>query len=117
MNNICTPVVLLVIGANLSRLPLKKIFCDVQLYIFSFLRLLIAPCVVALLYHLCGMSDDYVIFFTIMASLPTAAVTAMFAEIYDMRPDYASKTVGMSTALSMFTIPVAVVLCNLILKL
>ena len=117
MNNICTPVVLLVIGANLSRLPLKKIFCDVQLYIFSFLRLLIAPCVIALIYHFCGMSDDYVIFFTVMASLPTAAVTAMFSEIYDMRPDYASKTVGMSTALSMFTIPVAVVLCNLIIKL
>ena len=29
--------------------------------------------------------------------------------------DYAAKTVGMSTALSMFTIPVAVVLCNLII--
>lgn len=117
MNNICTPIVLLVIGANLSRLPLKELFCDAQLYIFSALRLLAAPCLIALLYHLCGMSDDFVIFFTIMASLPTAAVTAMFAEIYDMRPDYASKAVGMSTALSMFTIPVSVLLCNWIIGL
>ncbi|MBQ8578839.1 MAG: AEC family transporter [Clostridia bacterium] len=117
MNNICTPIVLLVIGANLSRLPLKEIFLDAQMYIFSFLRLLAAPTLIALVYHLCGMSDDRVIFFTIMASLPTAAVTAMFAEIYDLRPDYASKTVGMSTLLSMFTIPVAVAICNLILKI
>ncbi|MBQ7982709.1 MAG: AEC family transporter [Clostridia bacterium] len=117
MNNICTPIVLLVIGASLSRLPLKEIFLDVQMYIFAFLRLLAAPALVALIYHFCGMSDDRVIFFTIMASLPTAAVTAMFAEIYDLRPDYASKTVGMSTLLSMFTIPVAVAVCNLILKL
>ncbi len=117
MNNICTPIVLLVIGSNLSRLPLKQIFLDAQLYIFSFLRLLVAPTLIALLYHFIGMSDDRVIFFTIMASLPTAAVTAMFAEIYDMRPDYASKTVGMSTLLSMFTIPVAVAICNLVLKL
>ncbi len=117
MNNICTPIVLLVIGANLSRLPLKEIFLDVQLYIFSFLRLLAAPTLIALLYHFSGMSDDRVIFSCIMASLPTAALTAMFAEIYDLRPDYASKTVGMSTLLSMFTIPIAVAICNLLLKL
>ena len=117
MNNICTPIVLLVIGANLSRLPLKAIFLDAQMYIFSFLRLLAAPTLIALIYHLCGIPDDRVIFFTIMASLPTAAVTTMFAEIYDLRPDYASKTVGMSTLLSMFTIPVAVAICNLILKI
>ncbi|MBP3919210.1 MAG: AEC family transporter [Clostridia bacterium] len=117
MNNICTPIVLLVIGANLARLPLKEIFLDVQMYIFAILRLLAAPTLIALLYHICGMSDDRVVFFTIMASLPTAAVTAMFAEIYDLRPDYASKTVGMSTLLSMFTIPVAVAICNVIIKL
>ncbi len=117
MNNICTPIVLLVIGSNLSRLPLKQIFLDAQLYIFSFLRLLVAPTLIALIYHFAGMPDDRVIFFSIMASLPTAAVTAMFAEIYDMRPDYASKTVGMSTLLSMFTIPVAVAICNLVLTL
>lgn len=117
MNNICTPIVLLVIGANLSRLPLKEIFLDIQMYIFAFLRLLAAPTLIALIYHFAGMSDDRVIFFTIMASLPTAAVTAMFAEIYDLRPDYASKTVGMSTLLSMFTIPVAVAICNVILQL
>ena len=117
MNNICTPIVLLVIGANLSRLPLKKIFLDLQLYFFSFLRLLAAPCLIALIYHLCGMEDSLVIFFCVMAALPSASMSVMFAEIYDMRPDYAAKTVGISTLLSMFTIPVAVLLCDLILKI
>jgi len=117
MNHICTPLVLLVIGANLSRLPLKKIFLDLQLYVFSFLRLLAAPCLIALIYHIGGMEDSLVIFFCVMASLPSASLSVMFAEIYDMRPDYAAKTVGVSTVLSMFTIPVAVLLCSLILKI
>ena len=63
--------------------------------------------------NLCGISMDN----PVIPASGTFGYGYEFAEIYDMRPDYASKTVGMSTALSMFTIPVAVVLCNLILKL
>ena len=117
MNSICTPLVLLVIGANLHRLPLKKVFCNVRLYIFAALRLLAAPTLVALIYHFAGMSDDRVIFFTAMAALPTAAMTVVFAELYDERPDLASQTVGMSTVLSMLTIPVAVLIGKLIVLL
>ncbi len=116
MNNLCTPLVLLVIGANLSRLPLGKIFCNVRLYLFSALRLLVAPFLIACIYHLIlRMPDERVMFFTVMAALPTAAVAVMFAELYDERPDLAAQTVGMSTLLSMLTIPIAVALCNLIL--
>ncbi|MCQ2431771.1 MAG: AEC family transporter [Clostridia bacterium] len=117
MNNICTPLVLLVIGANLTRLPLKQIFTNYRLYIFSVLRLLACPVLIALIYHLAGMSDQRVMFFAVEASLPAAAVAVMFAEIYNERPELAAQTVGMSTLLSMATIPVAVALTNLVLMI
>lgn len=117
MNNLCTPLVLLVIGANLARLPLKEVFGDWRLYLFAFLRLLAAPALLSLLYHLCGMSDERVMFFSVMASLPTAAVAVMFAELYDERPDLAARTVSLSTVLSMVTIPLSVLVTNLILRL
>lgn len=117
MNNLCTPLVLLVIGANLARLPFREVFGDWRLYLFAFLRLLAAPALIALLYHLCGMADDRVVFFGVMASLPTAAVTVMFAELYDERPDLAARTVSLSTVLSMVTIPLSVLITGLILKL
>ncbi len=117
MSRICTPLVLLVIGANLARLPLGKMLKSGRLYLVCAIRLLLCPTLVALLFHLFGMSDDSVIFFTVMTALPTAALAVMFAEIYDERPDLAAQTVGMSTVLSTLTIPLAVILCNLILKI
>ncbi len=117
MSSLCTPIVLLVIGANLSRLPLKSVFTNPRLYACCALKLFVAPVLIALIYHFAGLPRDYVVFLTVMAALPTAAMAVMFAELYDERPDLASQTVGMSTLLSMFTIPVVAVICNLILKL
>lgn len=117
MSRICTPLVLLVIGANLARLPLGKMLKNGRMYFICAMRLLLCPALVALIFHLFGMSDDSVIFFTVMTALPTAALTVMFAEIYDERPDIAAQTVGMSTVLSTLTIPASIVICNLIVKI
>ena len=117
MDGICTPLVLLVIGANLARIPFKKLFSDRGVYLFSFLRLLVFPTIICLIYHLCGMADDRVMFFTIMACLPTAAIAGMLAEMYNVRPDLAALNVSVSTLFSMFTIPIVVLIANFIIAL
>ena len=68
------------------------------------MRLLVFPLIVALLCRLCGLSDTWCLFVCIMTALPTAANAVMFAEMYDIRPDAAAKTVGMTAVLSMLTI-------------
>ena len=104
VGGLCTPVALLIIGANLARIPLRKLFGGWKIYYFSVMRLLVFPLMVALLCRLCGLSDTWCLFVCIMTALPTAANTVMFAEMYDIRPDAAAKTVGMTAVLSMLTI-------------
>ena len=117
MANMCTPLILLVIGSNLSRQKVRDLFGNPKMYLLSALRLLVPPVLISLIFHLCGMPDDRVIFFGIMAGIPTAAMTALFAEQYDVHPGFASCAVSMTTVLSMITIPVSALLIGLIVKI
>lgn len=117
VGGLCTPVALLVIGANLARIPLKSLFCDWKLYYFAVMRLLVFPLAITLLCRLAGLGDTWCLFCCVMAALPTAANTVMFAEMYDVRPDIAARTVGIAAFLSMLTIPLSVYLANVMLKL
>lgn len=117
MGRLCTPLVLLVIGSNLARLPLGKMFTNARLYLTCAVRLILCPVLVSLIFHLCGMDADSVIFFAVMTALPTAALAVLFCEIYDERPQLAAQTVSMSTVLSTLTIPLAVLICTLITKI
>lgn len=117
MDGICTPLALIVIGCNLARIPLKKIFLDPNVYLLSFLRLLVFPTVICLIYHFCGMPDDRLIFFTIMACLPTAAIAGIVTELYNERPDLAALNVSATTLLSMFTIPIVVLIAQAVIRL
>ena len=40
-----------------------------------------------------------------MAALPTGAATSMFAESYDIAPELAAQNVGLTTVLSLLTVP------------
>lgn len=104
VGGLCTPVALLIIGANLARMRLRELFGEWKIYYFSAMRLLVFPLLVTLLCRLCRLPDAWCLFVCIMTALPTAANTVMFAEMYHIRPDTAAKTVGMTAVLSMVTI-------------
>ena len=104
VGGLCTPIALLIIGANLARLPLRDLFGDWKVYYFSVMRLIVFPLLLTILCRLCGLPQNWCLFVCIMTALPTAANTVMFAEMYDIRPDSAAKVVGMTAVLSMLSI-------------
>lgn len=53
------------------------------------------------------------LFAAIMAGLPTAANATMFAELYDIDPQYSAQTVGIMTLLAVGTIPLLVYITGL----
>lgn len=114
---LCTPISLLITGANLSHRSLKKMFLDPKIYYTAAFKLVVMPVVAATLLWLCGLPELVVMFGTVMAAMPTAAVLTMFAEIYDVSPGFAAEIVGSSTLFSTVTIvPVvyyAMWLCSL----
>lgn len=105
---VCTPLSLIVAGGLIATIPLKRLVSNGKVYYTCFIKLLAVPIVSAVVLKLCGFNDAYVLFGATMASLPTGAIVAMFSETHDIKPNYAAHNVGMSTLLTIGTIPLAI---------
>ena len=105
LSNLTAHLSMMVIGASLATIDLKKLFTDVRLLIFSVVKLLIIPVVGVLIVKqfvsnevICGVC-------LIMLATPVGSMTAMLAQQYDGDYEMASKGVALTTILSVATIP------------
>ena len=108
MGNLCTPLSLLVTGSLLATIPLAKMFSNLKLYLFCSFKLVALPLLFALVLHLCGANVligdiDLTVFLAVMVSLPPAALTSLFANMFDVKPPFAAQLVSLGTLLSPFT--------------
>ena len=117
VGSVCTPLSVFLCGILLAKIPFKKMFTRISVYYVAILKLVIFPVIITLVAKLCGLSETMIYVSAIMTSLPTATNTAMFAEMYDIEPEYAAQTVGTSTALCVLTVPLVVFLAGLIVQL
>ena len=117
MGSICTPLSTFVIGALLASMPVKEIFSSWKVYLFCLIKLIALPLIVVIGAKLVGLDAEMIYLAAIMSALPTAANTAMFAEIYDIRPKLAAHAVGMSSLLSPAAVPLILALTKLIIGL
>lgn len=120
LGSLCTPLSLLVTGSLLAAMPLKNVFFSPKLYAFCGVKLVLLPLIAALILHLCGVSAliaemDLTVFLAIMIGLPPAAMTSLFANMYDVKPSYAAQLVSLGTMLSPLTILIVIKITELIL--
>ncbi len=115
IGGLCTPISLLVLGGVLATHPLKRLFFDTRVYWVCIVKLIVLPLAILLLTRIIGLDDRLSMFTMIMAALPTASITNMFAELYDIQPGYAATCVGMTTAVSVLTLPLLVYIANIII--
>lgn len=95
-------VALLTLGAQIVKYPIQLYRLDV--YISTFLRLLIGPAIgisIVLLLGLEGIGAQALI---IASGMPTGVNASILAEEYDNEPDFAAQTVLISTLLNIITI-------------
>lgn len=101
---ICTPIAIMISGANIARRSLKTMFLDKRIYYTSAIKLIVMPLITSTVLWLLGLPEYMVLFGTIMAAMPSAAVVTMFGEMYRINPGYAAELVGSSTIFSTITI-------------
>lgn len=108
MGSVTTPVAMFVIGARLISLRPAHLK-DVKLLTVCMLRLLVFPAMILLLFltPLPGMVVKSVF---VCTAMPCAALTAMQSEAFDCDRELASRAVALSTALSMATVPLMLLL-------
>ncbi|MBQ3156015.1 MAG: AEC family transporter [Clostridia bacterium] len=103
-----TPVAMFVIGARLISLRADHLK-DVKLLTVCALRLLVFPALILLL-RFTPLPEMVVSSVYLCTAMPCAALTAMQAERYDCERELASRGVALSTALSMVTVPLMLML-------
>lgn len=117
LKNMVAPASMMVIGARLADIDFKGILKDKYMYPFVLTRLILFPTlmwvVLRILYGL-GLIDGTVMAVVlILCSTPAAAVTTMFAELYDGDSPYAGKLVALTTILSVATMPLVALLLKI----
>jgi len=109
-----TPLAMLIFGAYLSKIELKKIFSDGRILGAAFFKLIVLPLVMLGLFKLFGLSGTLLSALIISASAPTANNTVIFAAKYGRDSVFASKTVAIISAISIVTMPFMIALSSVV---
>ena len=126
MNTISTvggmvgPIAMFVIGMLIGEINFKNVFLEKRLYFISFMRLIVFPLIVITLFCLSGLTSltkdaSQIFLITILAaSAPAAAMITQFAQLYNKHPGYASLMNVMSVIFSIFTMPLMVMIYQIL---
>ena len=96
----------MVIGASLTKIELKDLFTDVRLLLFCGWKLLVVPIVLLFILKMFITNEMLLGVCMVVLSTPIASMTAMLAQQYDGNYGLASKSVALSTILSVITMPI-----------
>ncbi len=107
-----SPLAMIVFGTFLANADFKRMFVKKELYLTSFLRLVLIPLCMLGIFRLCGVRGDLLVSMIISASAPTATNTAMYASKYSNDIALGSEAAAQSSILSILSMPVIVALAS-----
>ena len=105
-----TPLAMIVVGGYIAQVKLRAFVSDLAVYKMAVLRLVVAPLLYLALVWLLRPDETLLMSTVIQAATPVAANCVLFAVQYGSDAELASKSVAVSTALSVVTIPLLTVL-------
>ena len=105
LSNTTVSLSMIVIGASLAKLPIKVIFTNDRLIIFSILKLLVIPIAVLFIVKSFVYDEMLQCVFLIMVSTPVAALSTMLAKQHEGNESLAAGGVAVTTVFSVLTIP------------
>lgn len=113
LSDLTAPLSMMVIGASMATIDIKKLFTDVRLLLFSVLKLVVVP--VAGLFLLKLFIKDQMLLGVclVMLATPVASMTAMLSQQYDGDYELASRGVALTTILSVATMPLVSIITGI----
>jgi len=109
-----TPLAMIVIGAQMAVVSLKNIAGDRPLLLATGLRLLVVPAIVMVILSLLPLDRVLVLSCLIPAAAPTAAAAGLFSTRFRQDTALAAQMIGLTTLLSIVTIPLMILLSDLL---
>jgi hypothetical protein len=99
------PLSMLVIGSGLAQIKISGIFKDLNIIIYSFLKLLIIPIISLVVLNYFNTPDPIRTILIIQIAMPASANGVIFADRYEANYVFASECLFLSTLMAAFTIP------------
>lgn len=101
-----TPLAMIVIGSTLAGVKFSTVFTDKELYLFSFLKLLVLPMITFFVLRFFIKDRTLLEISTILSGCPIAGNVSMLCMEYNQDVTPVSKGICISTLLSMISIPI-----------
>lgn len=112
VGGITTPLAMIVIGSTLAEVNIFSIFNDRMMYVFTMLKMIIYPLIIYLILIMIIDNSMIIGLMTILCGLPTAGNVSMVCSEYDGNIELASKGICITTAFSLITLPLLIMLVN-----
>lgn len=110
LSNLNTPLAMIVLGSYIASIPIEK-FISKRVVTVSFLRLILVPIIIIpVLSFFKNIPVEMRQALVICSSAPVGVIAALFAKQFDIRADYSTAIVGLSTILSIITLPIVFLL-------
>lgn len=109
------PLSMIIIGSLLADMKLLKILSHKSVYLFSILKLLIVPAVMLIIAKTLHLPEFLAVTGITMCAAPSAANTAVLADVYDNDSALAARLVGVTTLFCLITMPFMLWLSEILL--
>jgi Predicted permeases len=113
-------IAMIVIGMLIGEMDLKSIFEEKRTYLICFMRLIVYPLIIIIILKISGLTQltaeaSQILLITLLASsAPAAATITQFAQLYNKHPGYASIMNVMSVIFSIITMPLMVMIYQIL---
>lgn len=114
--NLNTPIAMILLGTYMAKVSPRELFFDKHVYGCVFMRLLVIPFLILLVFSLLPDENEAVTMAVFLAAAtPVGANICIFAQQYDCDYKFSVITVCLSTVLSVITIPAMCSIAQLML--
>ena len=105
LGNIIVPAALLIIGASIARVSIRKMFGNLSIYLMSALRLMLIPLLILYLSRLFHVDDTIAHINVVLAAMPVASYGTLFCIKYKRGEMVMAEGTFITTLLSVLSIP------------
>lgn len=98
---------MVVLGGSLAQIPFKELFGDIRMYIFTAIRFLGVPILLAIVLRPVIADKTLLGVIVLCVALPVANMPLMLAKQYKMDSSLLAKGIVLTTLLSLFTVTIA----------
>lgn len=106
MGDTCIPLSMILIGASVAQMDLRRLFSDGKMYVFLAVKMLVLPIAAALLCRQLPVDRGIYQVFVLECAVPVGSIITLMAKEYGDEDDSPTIGVVLSTLLSVITIPV-----------